>query len=145
MEILGIDPGGMNGLAWFSSSSGYQLTGFTQVSLNDFPLWLDAHEPIPDVVVYEDYRLFKGKALQQSGSDMPASQAIGMIKAYCSVRGIKVIKQPSNILPQAALMSQLPMPADHSKSHWISAYNHAFYWMVSQGYREVEMDEKDKF
>lgn len=145
MEILAIDPGGMNGLAWFSSANGYQLAGFDQVTLNDFPLWLDAHEPIPDVVILENYRLWKHKALQQSGSTMPASQAIGMVKAYCAVRKILLVEQSPQILDSATKMSQFPMPADHSKSHWVSAYNHAFFWMVKQGYRNVEMDEKDKF
>lgn len=145
MEILAIDPGGMNGLAWFSSADNYQLTGFDQVSLNDFPLWLDAHEPIPDVVVFENYRLWKHKAMQQSGSTMPASQAIGMIKAYCTVRGIRMVEQSPQDLAVAQKMSQFPMPKDHSKSHWVSAYNHAFFWMVKQGYRQIEMDDEDKF
>jgi hypothetical protein len=143
MEILGIDPGGMNGLAWFGSD--YQLKGFTQVNLHDFPLWLDAHQPIPDVVILENYRLWKHKALQQSGSDMPASQAIGMVKMYCKVRGITIVEQSPQILEPAQKMSQMPLPADHSKSHWVSAYNHVFWWLVKQGYRQVEMDAEDKF
>lgn len=142
MKILGVDPGGMNGLAWFKDD--YQLEGFNQISLNDFPIWLDQHQPVPDLVVLENYRLWKHKALQQSGSDMPASQAIGMVKAYCKVRGIKLVEQSPQILEAAQKMSQMKMPSDHSQSHWVSAYNHVFWYMVKQGYRQVEMAEEDK-
>lgn len=140
--ILGVDPGGTNGLAWFKED--YQLDGFAHVKLDDLPAWLGAHEPKPTIIVMENYTLWKNKAMVQSGSNMPASQGIGMVKTYAQMIGAKVVMQPHTILQTAVKMSQMPMPKDHAKSHWISAYNHAFWYMVKEGYRQVEMDEEDK-
>jgi hypothetical protein len=141
--ILALDPGLTNGLAWFRED--YQLAGFDQVKLDKLPEWLATHKPVPTLIIYEDYILWKHKAQVQAGSDMPASQAVGMIKSYAAMHGgIPLVKQNSNILQTAVLMSQMPMPKDHSKSHWVSAYNHAFWYMVQHGLRQVEMEEGDK-
>lgn len=137
MRVLAVDPGGMNGLAWFRED--YELEGFAQVKLDDLTMWLENHGPKPDVVILENYKLWKHKALQQSGSDMPASQGIGIVKSYVKRNKMQLVEQSPQILQTAVLMSQMPMPADHSKSHWVSAYNHAFWWMVKQGHRKVDM------
>lgn len=142
MRILAIDPGGMNGLAWFKED--YQLEGFAQVKLDDLVLWLENHEPKPELVILEDYRLWKHKALQQSGSNMPASRGIGHVESYCTRNRIKLVKQSPQVLEPAQKMSQMKMPSDHSQSHWVSAYNHAYWYMVKQGFRQVEMAEEDK-
>lgn len=140
MKLLAIDPGGMNGVAWWDEDN-YQLAGFNQVKIDDFTIWLENHVPKPDVIVIEDFRLRKGKALQQSGSNMPASQVIGMVDSYCKRNGIKMVKQPAYILATAVQMSQMPLPKDHSKSHWVSAYNHGFWYLVQNGYRKVDLGD----
>lgn len=137
MMILAIDPGGMNGLCWWDDD--YTLTSFDQIKLADLPSWLEDHEPIPDLIVYENYRLWKHKALQQAGSDIPAAQAVGMIKSFASRHAVKLIDQSPQILKQAELMSQMKMPADHSKSHWVSAYLHGYWYMTQQGYKKVDL------
>ena len=139
MRVLAVDPGGMNGLAWFKENG--DLDGFNQVKLDDFAVWLENHEPKPDVVVVEDYRLRKGKALQQSGSNMPASQAIGIVDSYCKRNHIQMVKQPAYILATAVKMTQMPLPKDHSQSHWVAAYNHGFWYLVKQGIRRVDMGD----
>ena len=142
MRLLGIDPGGMNGLAWYDES--YQLEGFTQVKLADLPSWLEALDPKPTVIVYENFKLWKHRALQQSGSDLPAAQAIGIIKSYASRHGIELVNQSPQILGSAEKMCQMKMPADHSQSHWVSAHLHAQWYLVKNGYIQVEMQECDK-
>lgn len=142
MRVLGVDPGGMNGLAWFNDA--YEFEGFAQVKLDDLPIWLNEHKPKPDVVILENYKLWKHKALQQSGSTMPASQGIGMVKSYCKVNGIKLVEQSPQILQTAVLMTGMPLPKDHSQSHWVSAFNHAKWWMIQEGYAQVVIAEEDK-
>lgn len=139
MRLLAIDPGGMNGIAWFNET--YGLEGFTQVKLEELPVWLDRHQPVPDIVILENYRLWKHKALQQSGSTMPASQGVGMVKSYCKIKGIKLVEQSPQILQTAVKMSQMPLPKDHSQSHWVSAYNHGFWYLVQQGLTKVDMGD----
>lgn len=142
MRVMAIDPGGTNGIAWFDDN--YQLESFAHVKLANLPEWLSLHKPKPDIVIVENFRLWKHMALRQAGSHMPASQGIGIIKSYCFYNGIQLVEQSPQILQTAVLMSQMPLPKDHSKSHWVSAYNHAFWWLVQNGYREVEMEETDK-
>lgn len=118
------------------------MKGFAQVKLKDLPEWLANHEPTPDLIVYEGFTLHKNKAIQQSGSNMPASQAIGMIKSYAAMSKIKLVEQPANILATAVMMTQMPLPSNHSQSHWVSAYNHGFFWLVKNGFRKVEMEDE---
>lgn len=84
-------------------------------------------------VVMEDFRLFKKRALQQSGSDMPASQGIGMLKALAANDGSEIIMQPSNIKPIAQKMSQVAIPKNHDDSHQVDAYLHGYYKLVQDG------------
>lgn len=139
MKVLAIDPGGMNGVAWFDDE--FNMAGYDQVKLEDLPVWLHEHTPRPDLIVYENFRLWKHKANQQSGSDMPASQAVGMIKSHASIYKIKLVDQSPQILGPAQKMTQMFMPSDHSQSHWVSAYNHGMWYLIQQGHRKVEMGD----
>lgn len=139
MIVLAIDPGGMNGVYWWDDE--YKDAGYAQVKLKDLTMWLEAHRPSPDLIVYENYRLWKHKSLQQSGSDMPAPMAIGMIKSYAERNSIPLVDQSPQVLKQAELMSQIKMPSDHSQSHWVSAYLHGFWYLVKQGYRTVDLGD----
>ena len=143
MRLLAIDPGGANGVCWWTGDD-IHMEGFDQVKLNDLPKWLDAFDPKPDLIVYENFKLWKHRALQQSGSDLPAAQAIGMIKSYASIYNITIVDQSPQILGSAQMMSQMKMPKDHSQSHWVSAYLHGYWWLVKNGHKKVEMEAADK-
>ena len=136
---MAIDPGGMNGLYWWDEN--YQDAGFAQVKLKDLPEWLEAHLPTPELIVYENYRLWSHKAKQQSGSDMPAPQAVGIIKSYAARNKIELFDQSPQILTSAEKMSQVKMPSDHSQSHWVSAYLHGYWYLVKNGYRTVDLGD----
>ena len=138
MILLAIDPGGMNGTCTFVDS---QMTSYDQVKIADLTIWLEDYSPKPDLILYENYRLWKHKSLQQSGSDMPAPQAIGIIKSYAARNSITLIDQSPQILKQAELMSQVKMPSDHTQSHWVSAYLHGYWYLVKNGYRKVDLGE----
>lgn len=143
MKILGVDPGGTNGLAWFDDE--YHISGYNQVSLEDFPIFLQQHEPTPDLIVLENYRLWKHRAIQQAGSSLPAAQAIGMVKAYAKIRGIPIVEQSPQILQNAEKMSGMSMKGQsHNKTHWIAAYNHAYWYMVKNDLVKVYIPEEDR-
>lgn len=142
ISLLAIDPGGMCGIAWWGED--YQLISYAQVSLLDLPNWLDTFEPKPKLILFENFKLWRHRALQQSGSDLPASQTIGMIKSYAILNKIPIVDQSPQVLKQAELMFQTKMPSDHSQSHWVSAYLHGQYWLVKQGFRQVELALEDQ-
>lgn len=141
MKVLAIDPGGMNGIAWFNEK--YDLEGFHQVKLEELPEWLHNYKPTPDIIVYENFKLWKHRALQQSGSSLPAAQAIGMLKSYAAINKIQLVDQSPQILNPAQKMFQMKMPSDHSQGHWVSAYLHGSWYLVKQGLKRVEMEEAD--
>ena len=88
--------------------------------------------------------MWKHRALQQSGSDIPAAQAIGIIKSYASRHDIPTVNQSPQILKQAEMMTQMKMPSDHSQSHWVSAHLHAQWYFIKNKYKQVEMDKADR-
>ena len=47
----------------------------------------------PDIVVYEDYKIYPGKLQSHSFSDIPTLKTIGAIEYICDLHNIKVIKQ----------------------------------------------------
>lgn len=72
-----VDPGGTCGIVeWIDG-----VWDVSSCSLDDLPVWLDS----PSIIKYgflaaEVYYLQSSRARQQAGSDMPASQAIGMMR-----------------------------------------------------------------
>lgn len=143
MRLLSIDPGGMNGLCWWEGEDTH-MVAYAHVKLEDLPEWLHNFEFKPDLIVYENFKLWKHRALQQSGSDLPAAQAIGMIKSYAKIYGILLVDQSPQILSNAQKMTQMKMPSDHSQSHWVSAYLHGMWYLIKNNLKDVVMAEADK-
>lgn len=90
-------------------------------------------------IVYEDWRLQKGRALQQAGSHMIASQVIGMAKLHARQTNASLWPQEVSCLTMAMLHSGILRPADHSKTHDIDAVLHGFWWLESMG-RQPQVD-----
>lgn len=133
-HLLAIDPGKDTGWAAFLDGLPAKFDIIRGLDAFDDFLSNYVHTyGMPDLVVYESYLLFKHKAVQQSGSKMEASQVIGKIEFWAKMLRIPVVKQPSSILPIAVKWSKLKMPSDHKNSHHISAYNHGWYYLVSNG------------
>lgn len=131
-RVLAIDPGKATGWAIFENCLPRDYG--TCRGMEEFQDWLVELKPKPDVIVVENFKLFKWKAMQQSGSDMPASQVLGMVKMYAKSNNIPVVEQSSQILPIAQIWSKMKMPSNHDNSHHISAYNHAVYYLVSNNW-----------
>lgn len=138
-RLLAIDPGIANGYAIFENGIIKDLGSVNGVEA--FDVWLhnvpEKYGPV-DVVVCEKFVLFRGKAKQQIGSKFEVSQVIGMVTSWARRHGATLVMQPADILAIAPKWSKMPMPKDHSKSHHVSAYNHAFYYMVTNDMRLPE-------
>jgi hypothetical protein len=129
---LAIDPGE-------SSNNGYALfdetgfcTEFDQITRDTLMDLLDEYSSDLTAVVIEDFTLFKSKALQQSGSKLETVRIIGAVEDFCRRHNITCVKQPASHLTIAQLWSGKKLPKNHSKSHWVSAYNHGYYYLVKQ-------------
>lgn len=137
--LLAIDPGLTTGWAIFKNGVVNDLGSIRGV--REFITWL---EEVPNkygpvtVIVVETYKLFRGKAQQQIGSEFEAVQVIGACDSWAMRNEVELIKQPSSILEIAPKWSKMPMPRDHSKSHHVAAYNHAFYYMITNNMRLPE-------
>lgn len=140
MLLLAFDPGGTTGVCQFESHDGAHavMTGLMQVDLEGLFSFLNSYGASPDVVVIEDFVLFRQKAKQQTGSRMAASQAIGAIKSFALQRGSKVVMQKPDIKRRALAISGIKMPGDHSKTHQWDAVLHAVHYLYDQGlYKSV--------
>jgi hypothetical protein len=139
-RLLAIDPGIHNGWAIFEHGVVKDLG--TVDGVEAFDVWL--HNVVPekygkvDVVVIEDFRLFRGKAKQQIGSRFETVQVIGGVQSWARRQGAELVKQSADILQIAPKFSKMTMPRNHNKSHHISAYNHAFYYLVNNDMRLPE-------
>ena len=135
--LLGIDPGLSTG--WAYLINGVLADFGTTRSIDDLTDWLESYfeeRPLPNIIVLEKYRLFKHLALQQSGSKMEVTQAEGVVLSFARRKRIEVVEQFSDILPTAVKWSGVNLNKNHSQSHHESAYNHAYYYLVSHGMAE---------
>ena len=137
--LLAIDPGKTTGWALFRDGV---VANLGQVEgVDEFTLWLEdlikEYGPI-NVIVVEAFVLFRGKAQQQIGSEFEVVQVIGICQSWALRNNVELVKQPSDILTVAQIWSKMKMPKDHSKSHYVAAYNHAFHYLVTNNMRLPE-------
>jgi hypothetical protein len=131
MGYLAIDPGGTNGWAFFNNSGFCEEFG--QGDRDELKEFFKEYFDQIDTVIIENFKLFKKKALQQSGSDMVASRVIGAVEEWCKDGKKTLVKQDSSILSIAQLWSGRKMPKNHAQSHWVAAYNHGYYYLAKNG------------
>lgn len=136
---LACDPGKATGWAtWDSEGIWLDMgTAWSHDELHD----LLANFPTSiKVVIVEDFKLFRNKALKQTGSRMPASLSIGQIETFAKLWGAVLIKQPSGIKPIAEkLTGQKTGGLTHSKTHVIDAYNHGEYYLIQNKIKTVKL------
>lgn len=99
--------------------------------------------PVPKVFIIEDYRVFGQKKNAHVGSRVETAKVIGYIEGCARRHKIEVVLQPASILSIAVLWSGKKMPSDHSVSHWVSAYNHAYYYLHKQGLLKARVLEDE--
>jgi len=130
-QIIGVDPGKVTGIAIFNGDG--TLDTFGQLSIEEVIELTDGYLKNVSVIVVEDFILFKKRALQQAGSRLHASQVIGMMKVFARQKNARLVMQPAERKNDGANLSQKFPPSDHSQSHQVDAYNHAFFWMHQAG------------
>lgn len=129
--ILSVDPGDTTGLVTWSES-GRELIR-ADVPLENLPKTFIDFDSELSTIVYEDFRLFAHKAVQQTGSKFGASQAIGMLKYLAFQTGAKMVAQKPDILRIAAMHAGVKIPRQGHITDSLSAYLHGFYYFENQG------------
>jgi hypothetical protein len=145
---LALDPGLKTGWAYWDKNGTLLAMGTTR----DYD---DLHKhlaSLPDsirVVILEDFKLFRNKAIQQTGSRMPAPKAIGQIETFARLWKAQIVKQPSNIKPTAEdwtgkrtkdyATGRLLMPKE--QTHVWDAYNHGEYYLIKNNIKKIDLSE----
>ena len=137
LGYVSIDPGESTGwVTW--DKTGQMIAQGTCRGRDALEDLLESLGPVP-VVVVEDFTLYKNKALQQSGSKLETVRVIGSIESWARRNKSTIKMQPASILSIAQLWSGMKMPKNHRVSHWVSAYNHGYYYLVKAGVRKLEL------
>lgn len=149
--FISIDPGQNVGVATFTEKGGdiakqtVTLPQFRQLFLKSvLRERLKAPEGTPKLTfIMEDYALRQDMAINQTGSDMPASRCIGAVEFAVDILGpergeIKMVK-PGN-LRTALKWAGYPELANKPRT-WhcpddLSAYAHGVMWLIQNDYRK---------
>ena len=93
--ILSIDPGDHIGCVWDTGKEVYGRTLEGDSRL--YQLWHLMQDLEPDVIVYEEFALRQSSAKHLVGNKFITCEVIGIIKLYCQLNSIPLIKLiPSN-------------------------------------------------
>jgi hypothetical protein len=139
-SLLAMDPGKSTGWCYFIDGYPDARRFGIHRNLGDLIDWLESipnDDYLPDLILVEEFTLYKQKALQQSGSKMETSQAVGAIEYYARRHKIPVVYQKAEILKIASMWSGVDHNVAHNNSHHLAAYNHGLYWLVQNGMREI--------
>lgn len=149
--FISIDPGYHVGVATFNDEGGdisrtvMELRKFRKLFLKSICRErLKAPEGTPKLTfIMEDFNLLKNMAIQQTGSDMPASRCIGAVEMICDILGEDrseiQLQKPGN-LRTALKWAGYPELANKPRS-WhcpddLSAYAHGVFWLIKNDYRK---------
>lgn len=132
--VLALDPGDKVGWAHAAIDSEGRWSqmdhGITELK----PMAIKVHEalvgypgmkPDYDLVICERWSLFKSKALEMVGSEIPSAQFIGMVKLSCWLAHVPLIMQD---VRDVNSHTNKPAPAEAS----MKAFRPALYEMVMQ-------------
>ena len=139
MITAAFDPGLTTGYVIFDNDKPFK---YGQVKFLELVTLVESL-PTPDVVVYENFELFKHKAKQQIGSKFETVQAIGIIISWCKRNGADLIEQRPTIKPIAQKWTgMVPTGSHNTNSHWIDAYNHGMYYLCRQGIAKTLLEQE---
>ena len=136
---VAIDPGKRVGVATFALDGSDRSKAL--LPEEDFRLYLINHirmqnnYPITAFIV-EGFWLRQKEALDQVGSDMPASRTYGAVELAAQMMNVPLHVQPSSILPQACKWARVPYnPRKKHTPDQLSAYAHGVYWLINNKIR----------
>lgn len=130
-NVTAWDPGRTTGFAIFSGQG--ERKEFGQLTMEEVDQFIDEYAEPVSVVVVEDFINFKKRVSKMAGSRNDASQVIGMLRVFARKKGAKFLLQPAGRKDEGAKLTQIFEPSDHSQSHWVSAYNHGFWFLHNLG------------
>lgn len=132
MFILAVDPGNSTGVVMWDSERQ------TVEHVCTLRLWrgLDVLLASADVVVYESFKLFPHLAREQTGSDFPSCQVIGVIRYLVETMGVGAVP-PSVVVQQPSNQAKSLFKEGHLKAwgfqwgspHELSAIRHLCYYL----------------
>ncbi len=93
--------------------------------------WLESNCNL-ECIIAEEFRLYQHKALQQSGSTLPAVQIIGMLKRSAYKMQNELIEIRADCKGIAAAWSQTKMPSGHLPN-WMASYLVGYYHLHKIG------------
>lgn len=137
MTVWSIDPGKRIGIAEWSEKGVLQQNHI----IDDVSLygWMrnevrSPNSPLGHVtrIVMEDWKLRGGRAMQQTGSRMVASQVIGSINLFAYLMDVEIILQQPQAMKVAALQHNIKLPKGHIPDD-LAAKLHGLYYFTGQG------------
>ncbi len=139
--ILSCDPGDTTGWVIWSDDGQELYSG--QMEADEFIEHLAQPDRFPDLktVVYEDFRLFRGRAQAQTGSRFKASQVIGALKMLSSMTKAKQVRQETGNRDLGYKFMGEKQPTNHKISHVTDAKAHGYYYLVRSGIRLTKQQE----
>lgn len=131
--LLAVDPGDSCGVCIFDFDNG-EVKVMEIIKAEDFPAFLRKRKPDKfAAIVYEDFILYADKAQKQVGSRFKASQIIGQLKMWGDDNGIRLVRQPANVLKNGYKASGMPQAGSHKNSHDRDAYVHGWVFLNKIG------------
>lgn len=142
MKVIGFDPGETTGFAILDQDG--ELLDFGQLkSMEALIEHLDRLDPTQfKQVIIEAYRILPGKQMMHTGRPVVTEQIVGMIKAWAIRKKVGVTTYWSSDKPIQQKHSGVKPTGAHSKSHWVDAYNHAWWWLFKNKYVVSELQRK---
>ncbi len=136
---LALDPGTHTGWATWDEQ-GTIITMGTTHSDDELIEFLDSLPSTIKVVIYEDFTLWEHKAVQQRGSKMPASKAIGIIKTFAKKWKAKIVSQSPNIKSTAEKWTGVSTKRmAKAKTHVLDAFNHGEYHLIRNNIKPIKI------
>lgn len=145
MKILAFDPGRTTGACLIRTNDrGFEVVRAVEIpwenrfretmalvsSMYQFP----TDKPQPQIaIVIENFRLRRGRAVEQSGSDFPSSQVLGAIGAWAYMWDLtdKIALQEPSVIGRVQILPEHEVHVKGSE-HKKDAYKHARYYFITR-------------
>lgn len=129
-HYLAIDPGITSGWATFNSEGNPTNLGDVR-GINEFLDWLDELEPIPKVIVIEEYKIRRTQVKQNAshGGKAETVQVIGAVKRFAYKHHIKIVEQSTQCKSIGYRYLGIRPSKNHRETHKTDAMAHGRYFL----------------
>ena len=153
-RVLALDPGDKVGWAradidakgrWSNMDHGIEYLKPMALQVHNQLAYMPSAHPDYDIVICERWALYKHKAKEMVGSEIPSAQFIGMIKLSCWLAGVPLIMQDARDVNshdpdrpavaeasmkhfRPALSEMVTQPIAHDEGHDLVALKHLWLY-----------------